>query len=84
LVLNFGTVTNVKAAQVPITNVVVAINPNTITVSDSGIWWTKKEAERRVDRAVRINATFAAPSLMRHTLPPLRSNELFGTGISLV
>src|SRR5438128_1979433 len=32
----------------------------------------------RVDRAARINATFAAPIMLRNTLPPLASNELFG------
>jgi hypothetical protein len=32
-----------------------------------------------VDRAARIHSTFAAPGLMRNTLPPLRSNELFDT-----
>jgi hypothetical protein len=35
-----------------------------------------KQPNVRVDRAARIHATFAAPSLMRNTLPPLRSNEL--------
>ncbi len=32
----------------------------------------------RVDRAARFHSTFAAPRLMRNTLPPLRSNELLG------
>jgi hypothetical protein len=30
-----------------------------------------------VDRAARFHATFAASGLMRNTLPPLRSNDLF-------
>jgi hypothetical protein len=34
----------------------------------------------RVDRAARFHSTFAGPSLMRNTLPPLRSNELLGVG----
>jgi len=32
----------------------------------------------RVDQAARFHSTFAAPGLMRNTLPPLRSNELLG------
>src|SRR5512132_184711 len=31
-----------------------------------------------VDRAARFHSIIAAPGLMRNTLPPLRSNELFG------
>ena len=34
-------------------------------------------ANVRVDRAARVHSTFAGPSLMRNTLPPFRSNELF-------
>ena len=36
----------------------------------------------KVDRAARINAIFAAPGLVRNTLPPLRSNELFDDRLS--
>ena len=39
---------------------------------------TSQPPNVRVDRAARFHATFAAPSLMRDTLPPRRSNELFG------
>ena len=38
----------------------------------------------RVDRAARFHSTFAAPDLMRNTLPPLRSNELLGVAIVLI
>src|SRR5574341_768499 len=37
-----------------------------------------KQPNVTVDRAARFHATFAAPRLMRNTLPPLRSNELLG------
>ena len=32
-----------------------------------------------VDAAARIHSTFAAPSKLRNTLPPLASNDLLGT-----
>lgn len=35
-----------------------------------------------IDLAARINATFAAPGLMRNTLPLLRSNDLLGRRLS--